>query len=616
MSGTFKRAGLKTRLFLPITAVLIATVVGLVFAVIAVQKTLLSDMRALVDSGLTKLTQEMQVNCEQLQGDVNQSLSAMNGKASEVLAETTAGALEKEKLQSIAEWDAFLRESSGAMADLLAKVAPPAILSNNFMDLIAYARSAGANASIVYAVFFNTEGRPLTRYLDGKDPLVQQFLSEGKGDNKISKVMEAASRDEDVFMVEKPVELEGKNLGKVVLCVSKAVIHKKIDEMTVRFTSLSEGNGNAVRTVLGEESQKVGTGIKAMVDTLGKKTEAASSLIGKDLDQASRRLQSKTGQIIMGLGVVLVSLILSILFVILTRTIKAIHRMAKDLNEGADQVVMSTTQVSTSSQSLAEGSSEQASSIEETSASLEEMSSMTKKNAENASTADHLMQEANRVVSQADQAMKELTGSMEEITKASEETSKIIKTIDEIAFQTNLLALNAAVEAARAGEAGAGFAVVAEEVRNLAIRSADAARNTAGLIEETVEKVKDGSSLVDRTNTAFKSVAESSSRVGELVAEIAQASGEQAQGIEQINKAVAEMEKVVQQVSANGEESASASEEMNIQAKQMQRIVNDLIQLVSGDARMEAFDAGSPAELQEEEPLRIGMPSSGIKRLA
>ena len=181
--------------------------------------------------------------------------------------------------------------------------------------------------------------------------------------------------------------------------------------------------------------------------------------------------------------------------------------------------------------------------------------------------------------------MTELTTFMQEISKASDETQKVVKTIDEIAFQTNLLALNAAVEAARAGEAGAGFAVVAEEVRNLALRSADAAKNTAVQIEGTVKKIKSGSELVARTNDAFGKVAESSSKVGELVAEIAAASNEQAQGIDQTNIAVADMDKVVQQNAANAEESASASEELRAQAEEMTVMVGNLTALVGGSSK-------------------------------
>ena len=171
---------------------------------------------------------------------------------------------------------------------------------------------------------------------------------------------------------------------------------------------------------------------------------------------------------------------------------------------------------------------------------------------------------------------------MEEISAASQETFKIIKTIDEIAFQTNLLALNAAVEAARAGEAGAGFAVVADEVRNLAMRAAEAARNTAGLIEGTVNKVKDGSGIVAKTNSAFSQVAESVQKATTVIAEIAAASREQAQGIAQISTAVASMDKVVQQAAAGAEESASLSVEMSNQADKLNAVVDKLAALVSG----------------------------------
>ena len=268
-----------------------------------------------------------------------------------------------------------------------------------------------------------------------------------------------------------------------------------------------------------------------------------------------------------------------------------VRRTIANLTEISEQVASASEQVAGASQSLAEGASDQAASIEETSASLEEMSSTTKQNAENATQADTLMNEANDVVGSANRSMGELTTSMTEIAQASEETSKIIKTIDEIAFQTNLLALNAAVEAARAGEAGAGFAVVANEVRNLAMRAADAAKNTAGLIESTVKKVSEGSKLVLKTSSAFSEVAESSTKVGSLVGEISEASREQADGIEEINKSILQMDRVTQQSAASAEESASASEEMTGQTRLMEIAVEELGRIIGGVQKRHVSDS-------------------------
>jgi len=304
--------------------------------------------------------------------------------------------------------------------------------------------------------------------------------------------------------------------------------------------------------------------------------------VTQDLDELMAQATSIRNFILVIGLIFLVATIVGVVF--FSRSISSpITRAVRELNEAADQVASASGEVSSSSQSLAEGASQQAAAIEETSSSLEEMSSMTRQNADNANHANSLMGETKKTVERADASMKLLTLSMKEISSASEETSKIVKTIDEIAFQTNLLALNAAVEAARAGEAGAGFAVVAAEVRNLSMRAAEAAKNTSVLIEGTVRKIKEGSGLVEKTNSEFGEVSQSAGKAAELVGEISAASSEQAQGISQISKAIAEMDKVVQQNAANAEESASASEQMNAQALNMKGVIQALSRLIGGD---------------------------------
>jgi methyl-accepting chemotaxis protein len=330
------------------------------------------------------------------------------------------------------------------------------------------------------------------------------------------------------------------------------------------------------------------------------------------------------GSIIAGIFAVLIPL-MTVFFV--RAIFRPVNHVVHELTDSTGQVAAAAEQVSRASQQVAEGSSQQAAAVEETSSSIEEMSSVTKQNADSSKRALLLMVETKNIISQANESMGQLTSSMHEISQASEDTSKIIKTIDEVAFQTNLLALNAAVEAARAGEAGASFAVVAEEVRNLARRAADAAKNTARLIEDTLKRVHSGSQLVGKTSGEFSQVAAKASEMGGLVEEISAACHEQAQGIEQVNKAVAEIDGVVQDNAANAEETASASEEMNSQAEQMRGSINQLRNLIGDSGHHWAFrrkrakqfsksaPAFPPATTRLPKPVNGGTPRGNGKTL-
>jgi len=210
---------------------------------------------------------------------------------------------------------------------------------------------------------------------------------------------------------------------------------------------------------------------------------------------------------------------------------------------------------------------------------------MTRKNAENSKVAAEFTGEVEQRVTGANRTLEHMVASMTEINTSSEKVSKIIKVIDEIAFQTNILALNAAVEAARAGEAGMGFAVVADEVRNLAQRCAQAAKDTASLIEESMTKSDDGMAKSNQVAEAIRSITESVAKVKTLVDEVNLGSQEQARGIEQISRAITQMEQVTQKNAANAEESASASEELSAQAETMRGVVRELEALVGGGAQ-------------------------------
>ncbi len=260
--------------------------------------------------------------------------------------------------------------------------------------------------------------------------------------------------------------------------------------MDALFKTVQDGN----RRLIGE--------IQSGGDRAAGEAKSAAILTARQsLEQATRRT------IFLALAV-LVAICASFAYFIRRWIGRPVTAIVDRLSVSADQAASNSSQVSSSSHTLAEGASKQAAAIEETSSSLEEMSAMISKNADYSRQADALMQQTQQIVAEANGSMTNLMGSMTEITRASEETFKIVKTIDEIAFQTNLLALNAAVEAARAGQSGAGFAVVADEVRNLARRAADAAHNTAQLIDATIQKVQTGSKMVGGANDTFAKVAE------------------------------------------------------------------------------------------------------------
>jgi len=269
----------------------------------------------------------------------------------------------------------------------------------------------------------------------------------------------------------------------------------------------------------------------------------------------------------------------------MSRVTGGLDRVIAGLGEASAQVAAAAGAISSTSSQLAEGTTEQAASLEETSSALEQMASMTRQNADNAARTHDTMAQTGLLFKKGSENMAEMTGAMGGITESSEKVGRIIKTIEEIAFQTNLLALNAAVEAARAGEAGKGFAVVADEVRNLAQRSAQAARDTSALIEGTVARVRHGSETADGLERSFAGIQASADTVSRLVREIATATQEQAQGVDQVNTAVAQMDKVTQRNAANAEETASAAEQLSAQAAQLDQMVGDLTALVAGAGR-------------------------------
>jgi methyl-accepting chemotaxis protein len=267
--------------------------------------------------------------------------------------------------------------------------------------------------------------------------------------------------------------------------------------------------------------------------------------------------------------------------------ITPINNTISSLRENSELVAEHAQSMSASSTIVANSASQQSAALEESSASLEEISSMTRLNADNSDEANKLMAKINEVVSQSTTLMTGLIKAMDEIYTASAETAKINQTIDEISFQTNLLALNAAVEAARAGEAGAGFAVVAEEVRNLALRAAQSSKSSEDLISKTIVKVKNGAELSKNFSVTFSGMTGLIAKAVQLIQEIANAAKEQSVGLSQLNVAISHQDQLVQQNAAEASTSQETAYNLSQQSLLLDEMIGELRSLVGGGVTLQ-----------------------------
>ena len=582
MLHLFERQSTRVKLLFLIFISFLFVVVGLSITIMIMQKEMFDQVEYSVKELLGENEKDINNKFALLSEQVENNLNKMPKSVGVKIVDKTTDALFKEKEIASFNLEQSLIVNMETYATLLAKVAPAAILSNDFITLISYAKSATLSKDIIYAIFLKPNGKPLTRYYDKKNLKIKEFVHVSNEKRKINRILEASKNDPEVMVIKKDIKLGTQLLGFIVLCIDKKPINSKINDMEQRFLSLIKSNNLATSVILNLESEKIVKSFSEILGNISKSNSEAIEKTDKEIRKSFIRIEKQICLLMVVLGIVFIIIILTFLFVIISKIIKKIGGIAETINTGSHHVFQASKQVVTSSKNLADASAVQASSLEETSGSMEEISSMTKQNSKNATEANLLMEDASKTINVANQSMNQLVTSMKDVSDASIETSQIIKVIDKIAFQTNLLALNAAVEAARAGEAGAGFAVVAEEVRNLATRSADAAKDTSFLLKDTANKIKTGSDFVNFANTALSDVTKVTKKVAKRVNEISSASLEQTEAIIQINETLINMDTITQKNTNISKESANISEEMNSQSTIMVESVEHLINIVYG----------------------------------
>lgn len=383
--------------------------------------------------------------------------------------------------------------------------------------------------------------------------------------NKIRVGIDKKATTKDAIQVRANIDQNAKRCNPLIDKIIELVQANKKEEATRLFLEKT-------KELLAKWEESLTTAVDMMHQENGRVT--------KDVNEGT----NKTILLVLLLGGCSLIFGIFIAFFVINSVSRSINRVTNSIMEGVNQVASAAVQLSASSQQLSQGSSEQASNIDEVSSTMEETVSMLQQNTANTTQAAQLTEQAKESADKGDMEMQDMMNSMQEIQRSSNQIVKIIKVIDEIAFQTNILALNAAIEAARAGESGMGFAVVAEEVRNLAQKSAQAAQETSAILEANIDLSEQGVAAAERVRNALNEITAQTKKVNELMGEISAASQEQLQGIDQINMSVAQVAIVTQQNAATAEESAAAAEEMNAQAEGMRKMVHELMVLINGKA--------------------------------
>jgi methyl-accepting chemotaxis protein len=373
-----------------------------------------------------------------------------------------------------------------------------------------------------------------------------------------------------------------KSYNKLISLINSSSTIYTINQKSSNIDSLERYKKDLLALVAEEE--KKGFDSKSGLMGEMRKTIHKSEIVIKELTaNIDLHINDKISATISTLILAIVSVLISIFTVSYLVSNQIIHQLKlfyESIKSSSDEIISISSNVETNASELSKSANNQAATVEEVSATVEELTANTKENSNSANQADILGQDITESAKTGYEQVKELTNSMSNITDASNQISNIIKTIDEIAFQTNLLALNAAVEAARAGEHGLGFAVVAEEVRSLANRSSEAARETSTIIENAIEEVVDGNKITSSVNSAFNEILDKINNNLTVVKDISVSSYEQSQGMEQINISMADVDSSTQHIASSSESLADSSNKLNSLIGSMNKTILSLKNLL------------------------------------
>jgi methyl-accepting chemotaxis protein len=603
-----RKLSLRNRVLLPIGLLVVLLAATVTALLLRGEVAALGRIADLIDqeAGAIQSQQEKTVesvrstlgaSIEKQRGDLGGSLDATQERLGtgldRVLESQTRALAAVQETQAKSARESLEAKARG-LADLLAHLAATPMRSYDFDTLNEYCERACADPDVALCYVRNADGDIQTIFRP-KDEAVEEAVA-GKTVDDVAGLAAALEASGRTLTAIGDIESEDDTIGHLVLLAFLDSVERQRAAIAQSFDQVNEATQSSFRSLTGTVRDEL-AGVRARTETdlrslLTDAGETLDDLSGKTAEDFDRmradaaenidtaRADGLLTGIWTGLAAVLVAIVVT--FLIVRSIVGRINAIVSAIEGHTSRTAAGVSEITETCTSLATGANEQAAAISETSSSVEQMADTTRQTAGRAQEARDLASQARRNATKGTASMDRMSAAIDDIKRSSDETAKIVQTIEEIAFQTNLLALNAAVEAARAGEAGKGFAVVAEEVRNLAQRASGAARDSARLIADSVNKATNGVEMSQEVSASLREIDEGSQKVSELVGGIAGASEEQASGIDKASQAMTQVDSVTQQTAANAEELAAAAQELSRGAEELDRLMSDLRRLIAG----------------------------------
>lgn len=338
MRFNFNPKGIMAKFLTPVSGIFILAMVILVFIILQMQSSFTANMGESVNEILQATTESVQNRFTKMETDVIESLKKNLAKAAETLSMNTASELSSVQADIITDLEQNLQSNADSLAMLLAQVAPRAVISNNFFDLVSYVKSVTKRSDVIYAIYLKPDGRPITRYINKSDPKIKAYIKTGSGKKKLNKVLSASSKDNSVLIVEKELSLEGKKLGKIVLCMDKAAILAKKGQVKKQFNALMAKNDDMIGSALKQVSSVTGSKMQATLKQIAAQSEASWTKIGTDIDVIGSKAKSQMRGVLIAAGLVFGLVMLFVIgmltLLVVLRPINTVVAGLKDIATG------------------------------------------------------------------------------------------------------------------------------------------------------------------------------------------------------------------------------------------------------------------------------------------